>query len=198
VLPVPKEERQAEDLHPGGEVLHVPRGDLGYVQAADLQQLQALPLGAQLLVGVDLQGQAPRREAVQVAAQLEHGPVHRMADVQPVGQFDGPCPPGGAAGGPQKGRCQYDRADDKVSLSHGQRPLISAMIPRAPRTFSSRALKSPLASSSPEINWEPIPTQVAPAENQAPRLSRVGETPPVGMISVQGCGPLMAFMNPGP
>src|SRR5699024_10485735 len=47
-------------------------------------------------------------------------------------------------------------------------------------------------------NFDPIPTQVAPASNQALRFSFSAVTPPVGMILVQGWGPLTAFTKPGP
>src|SRR5512145_2372275 len=48
------------------------------------------------------------------------------------------------------------------------------------------------------MSCEPIPTQAAPALNQAHRLSSVGSTPPVGMILVHGIGPFTASTKPGP
>src|SRR3546814_1418619 len=45
---------------------------------------------------------------------------------------------------------------------------------------------------------DPMPTQVAPALNHFARFSAVGSTPPVTMMLVQGMGPLIALMKPGP
>src|SRR5690554_6614522 len=39
---------------------------------------------------------------------------------------------------------------------------------------------------------------VAPASNHSLRFSLFGDTPPVGMMLVHGCGPLMFFMNFAP
>ena len=44
----------------------------------------------------------------------------------------------------------------------------------------------------------PIPTQKAPARNQAVRFSLSGETPPVTMILLQGQGAIVAFTKAGP
>ena len=48
------------------------------------------------------------------------------------------------------------------------------------------------------INLLPIPTQTTPASSHCFRLSSVGETPPVGMIEVQGCGAKTPLTNCGP
>jgi len=48
------------------------------------------------------------------------------------------------------------------------------------------------------MSLEPIPTQVTPALNHDSRLLLSVETPPVGIIFVQGQGPFMAFTKSAP
>src|SRR5690606_23735569 len=152
---------------------------------------------AQLLVGVVRRGHRAPGEAVEVPPHLHHGPVHRVVHVQAVGQLYGAGPPARSAG-PRQDAEQQGRGPGSHSF-HGHHPFLSsAIVPMASRTLASRAPKSRFSNSSPEISCEPIPTHTAPAENQAPRLSRVGDTPPVGITSVQGWGPLIALTNPGP
>src|SRR5690554_5484928 len=57
---------------------------------------------------------------------------------------------------------------------------------------------SRLARTSLGKRFEPMPTQVTPALNQADRLSSLGETPPVTMIFDHGIGPLIFFTKDGP
>src|ERR1700750_958999 len=49
-----------------------------------------------------------------------------------------------------------------------------------------------------ENNCDPIPTQVAPARNHAPRLSRVGSTPPVIIKTRSGTTGIIDLTNSGP
>src|SRR5699024_10646595 len=58
--------------------------------------------------------------------------------------------------------------------------------------------KSSFSRNSVVISFDPMPTQVAPASNQAVKFSFSAVTPPVGMILVHGQGPLTACTKPGP
>ena len=65
-------------------------------------------------------------------------------------------------------------------------------------TVAFNPLKSFCSITVFEINCDPIPTQVTPASNQDFKFSFDVFTPPVGIILVHGCGPLMALTNSGP
>src|SRR5574344_2597357 len=68
----------------------------------------------------------------------------------------------------------------------------------AERHKSVMACHSPLAIASLGKSFEPMPTQVTPALNQAVRFSSVGSTAPVAMISDQGIGAFIFFTKEGP
>src|SRR3546814_10008616 len=72
------------------------------------------------------------------------------------------------------------------------------MISSADRAVLSSWPQSLLRISSFGKRLDPMPTQVAPALNHFARFSAVGSTPPVTMMLVQGMGPLIALMKPGP
>src|SRR5690554_7150029 len=65
-------------------------------------------------------------------------------------------------------------------------------------TLAVSPAKSPFSRSSLGKRLEPIPTQVTPALNQPLRLASEVSTPPVGIMFVQGIGPLTAFTKEGP
>ena len=67
----------------------------------------------------------------------------------------------------------------------------------AERHKSVMACHSPLAIASLGKSFEPMPTQVTPALNQAVRFSSVGSTAPVAMISDQGIGAFIFFHEGG-
>src|SRR5690554_7939502 len=76
--------------------------------------------------------------------------------------------------------------------------LTLLMVVISSLTLAVRLAKSPLSRSSLGKRLEPIPTQVTPALNQPLRLASEVSTPPVGMMLVQGMGPLTAFTKEGP
>lgn len=74
----------------------------------------------------------------------------------------------------------------------------SLIIESASLTRPAIVPKSPLATRSFEMSLDPMPTHVVPASNQAASDSRVGDTPPVAIILIQGQGALIAFTKAGP
>ena len=79
--------RQAEDLHLRNEALHRPRRGLGHRQGTQLNLLDALPLGAQLFVGVDVDPQLPAGLFLHPLGHEHHPLVHRVCHVQAVREF---------------------------------------------------------------------------------------------------------------
>jgi len=86
MLPVVEQVRKREDGDHRREVLERTGGDLGHGQAPHLHHLHQLPFRPQLLVGVDLDAQAPPRPAVEVRGQELHPPVDGVSPVEDVAQ----------------------------------------------------------------------------------------------------------------
>ena len=87
MVSVPKKIGQRINSHFGHEAFQHGRRGLGYVDAAELNQLDVFPLRAELFAGVDIDCHFSAAEFAQPPGHEFHCLVHRMHHIQAVGKF---------------------------------------------------------------------------------------------------------------